>query len=410
MHRYICFSIFILLITSNGVADEWNQFRGPNRDGKSTETGLLKSWPKNGPPMLWFHEGVGRGFSTVSISDGVIYTTGMIDETGYLFAIHEDGNLKWKIPYGPEWVDPYPGTRTTPTIDGDRIYIMSGHGRLACFQKDKGDLIWKVDTLDKFQGDNITWGIAESVLIDGDKLYCTPGGQNATMVALNKFTGETLWTTNELSNLSAYCSPILVESSSKRLLFSMVRDLFICVNSANGDVFWTIPHSTRNNIAAITPVIIPENRIYFTSHGTGGTMIQYQDDGSEYTELWTSNELDSLHGGIVSYAPDGESLRLYGSDTRDYWICQDAKNGKVLFKEKIIRGKGSITYADGMLYCYSEKGTLGLVKPTKEGMELVSSFVITMGNDQHWAYPVIHNGRLYIRHGNVLMVFDVRGG
>lgn len=409
IHKFwaVCVTV---LIASVCVAEDWNQFRGPQRDGKSTETGLLQSWQEGGPPMLWHFEGLGRGFSTVSIVDGVIYTTGMIDERGYLFAINTDGELKWKKEYGPEWTENYPGTRTTPTIDGNRIYIMSGHGRLACFDKDSSDLIWQVDTLEQFNGETIRWGITESVLVEGEQVICTPGGKNATMVSFNKHTGEVLWKTEALSNLSAYCSPLLVPVGEKRLLFTMVRDLFVCINAANGEVMFTIPHETRNNIAAITPALCSGNRIYYSSHGRGGKMIQIKDGGKSYEELWKSRELPVLHGGVVVLDDPEIGHRIFGADERSSWVNQDVETGEVVFKERLLNGKGSITYADGMLYCYSEEGLLGLVKPSKDKLELVSSFEITMGADQHWAYPVIHDGRMYIRHGDVLMAFDIREG
>jgi outer membrane protein assembly factor BamB len=326
----------------------------------------------------------------------------MIEGTGYIFAIDTNGQLKWKKEYGPEWIGPHPGTRTTPTIDEDRLYIMSGRGRIACFNRHKGELIWKVDTLEKFQGKNIKWGIAESVLIDGDKVFCTPGGKDATIVALNKHTGETIWTTKGLSNLSAYCSPILVKTSEKRLLMTMVRKLIICLDSADGTVLWTIPHETRNDIAAVTPVHYRPGRVYFTSHGTGGAMMRIKRDGSLRDELWSNTDMDSLHGGVVFYRA------FYGSDSKGNWVSQNPATGEVIFKEKLLDAKGSVTYADGMLYCYSEKGTLGLIEPTTNGLELVSSFKITLGTGDHWAHPVICNGRLYIRHGDVLMAFDVK--
>ncbi len=216
-----------------------------------------------------------------------------------------------------------------------------------------------------------------------------------------------MWTTEKLSNLSAYCSPILVRSGENRLVFTMVRDLFVCVNANNGDVLWTIPHKTRNDIAAITPVWCGFDRVYFTSHGTGGTMIRYQDHGSKYTELWTSQALACLHGGIVFHEDSEIGQRLYGSDEKGYWVSQDVSTGEVIFQEKILNAKGSVTYADGMLYCYSEKGSLGLVKPLKEDLKLISSFPITLGTHEHWAYPVICNGKLYIRHGDTLILFDV---
>ena len=386
------------------IGADWPQFRGQYRNGRATlESNLLQKWPDPGPPMLWSFEGLGTGFASVSVVGGTIYTTGMIEGKGYLSAINDNGKLKWKIEYGPEWTGPHPGTRTTPTVDGDRLYIMSGHGRIACFNRHNGDLVWKVDTLEKFQGKNITWGIAESVLIDDDKVFCTPGGKNATIVALNKHTGQTIWTTKELSNLSAYCSPLLYKTPTKRLLFTMVRKLIVCVDSENGKVLWTIPHETRNDIAAVTPLRYCQGRVYFTSHGTGGTMIRFPQDGANYTQLWSSPALDCLHGGIVYNLSN-----LYGSDRDGNWVCQNISTGEVKFREKILDAKGSIIWADSKLYCYSEKGTLSLVEPGRDGMELISSFKITKGTGEHWAHPVVCNGRLYIRHGDVLMAFDIK--
>jgi len=397
-------SVAILFSSSVCAGVDWPQFRGPDRNGRATlEFGLLQKWPDAGPAMLWSFEGLGRGHASLSIVEGTIYTTGMVEKTGYLFAIDDAGKLKWKKQYGPEWAGSHPGTRTTPTVDGDRLYVMSGQGRIACFNRDNGDLVWQVDTLEKFQGKNIQWGIAESVLIDGDKVFCTPGGKDATIVALNKHTGQTIWTTKGLSNLSAYCSPIVYRAAKKCLLLTMVKNLFVCVDSENGKVLWTIPHETRHDIAAVTPLRYCQGRVYFSSHETGGTMIRLSQDGSNYTELWSSQALDCLHGGVLWNHPN-----LYGSDNKDNWVCQDIRTGEVKLQEKILEAKGSIICADGMLYCYSEKGTLGLVRPTRDGMELVSSFKVTLGTDEHWAHPVVCNGRLYIRHGDVLMAFDIK--
>jgi len=396
--------VAVLVVLSGGVlceGEDWPQFRGVRRDGKTTESGLLDKWPEGGPPMLWHCEGLGSGFASVSVVDGVIYTTGMIDKAGHLFAIKANGEVKWEKEYGPEWTGPHPGTRTTPTVDGDYLYIMSGQGRIACYKKNDGELVWKVDTLEKFGGKNIKWGIAESVLIEGDRVFCTPGGKDASIVALYKHTGQTIWTTKGLSNLSAYCSPILYNAFEKRLLFTMVQKLFVCVDSETGKVLWTIPHETKNDIAAVTVLPYCQNAVYFTSHGTGGMKIRFPRDGSEYKELWRSEALDCLHGGVVWYGP------FYGSDSKGNWICQQPTTGEVLFKEPLLDAKGSIICADGMLYCYSEKGTLALVEPRSKGMELVSSFKITLGEGDHWAHPAISEGVLYIRHGSVLMAFDI---
>jgi len=378
--------------------DDWGQFRGPQRCGVSLERGLLRQWPEEGPKLLWSFEGLGKGFASVAVVDAVAYTTGMIDKAGHLFAIDAAGKLLWKTEYGPEWSKTYPGSRTTPTVDGDRIYIMSAHGRMACFERRSGALVWKVDTLEKFESKNVRWGISESVLVHGDKVFCTPGGKNATMVALDKHTGETIWTTEGLSNPSAYCSPVIRRTGDAHLLLTMVEDLFLCVDSATGRVLWTIPHETYNDISAVAPVTDADS-VYFTSQLIGGTRVGLFGG----REIWANPTLDCLHGGVVLV--DGT---LFGSDARDRWVCQGWETGEIKFREKILDGKGSVIYAEGRLYCYSEKGTLGLFRPTGDGVEPVSAFKIALGTNEHYAHPALSDGRLYIRHGDTLMVFDIR--
>jgi outer membrane protein assembly factor BamB len=182
----------------------------------------MKKWPAEGPKELWSFEGLGKGYASVAVANGIVYTTGMVGQDGLLFAFDLKGSLKWKVNYGPEWKGDKPGTRTTPTIDGDRLYLMSGQGRIACHNAKTGEHIWHRDTLQEFQGKNIQWGVAESVLIDGEKVICTPGGKDATVVALKKTTGETIWTTKGLGERSAYCSPAVIDRGPNRLILTMV--------------------------------------------------------------------------------------------------------------------------------------------------------------------------------------------
>jgi len=243
----------LLMTISAAHAADWSQFRGPNRDGTSPETGLMKQWPAGGPQELWSYEGLGEGFSSIAIADGMIYTCGMIDKQGHLFAFDLDGNLKYKVNYGPEWTKSgnYPGARTTPTIDGDRLYLMSGQGRIACYNAKTGDPVWHVDTFDKFGGKNIRWGVSESVLIDGEKAICTPGGKDATVVALNKTTGETIWTSKGLSELSAYCSPMVVDRGPNRVILTMVEKSIAGLDAGTGKVYWTVPHKVSYGLRAL---------------------------------------------------------------------------------------------------------------------------------------------------------------
>jgi len=392
------------------VSTDWTQFRGPNRDGKSRETGLLKKWPEAGPKLLWSVEGLGTGFSSIAIADGYVYTAGMVgnDKKGILFAYDLDGNPKWQKFYGPEWSSSHKGTRTTPTVDGDRVYVMSGYGNLVCFDAKTGDRRWEVDTLKRFDGKNIKWGIAESVLIFDNKLICTPGGRDATVVALDKITAETIWTTKGLSETSAYCSPVVIERNGKRLIATMVQKSIVLIDPENGKVLYRIPHIGKHFISAVSPVYKDDLIYGTTGYGVGGEMYELSPDPNSYTQRWTDKNLDCHHGGLVFL--DGN---IHGSNhtgqggNKGSWICLELATGKVKHQAKLV-GKGSVIFADGMLYCYGESGMVGLVKPTPTGYEMVSSFKVTKGTEEHWAHPAISNGRLYIRHGDALMVYDIR--
>ncbi|MFQ6034260.1 MAG: PQQ-binding-like beta-propeller repeat protein [Sedimentisphaerales bacterium] len=406
------FSVLCFLSSVFCYADDWPQFRGPNRDGKSAETGLLKEWPNGGPKLLWEVFGLGIGFSSVAVADGFVYTTGMPNSEGFLFAYDLAGNLQWKESYGPEWRRSHRGTRTTPTADDGRVYVFSGMGVMVCFDAKTGKKIWQVDTLKKFQGKNITWGMSGSPLIDGRKLYCTPGGKKGIMVALDKMTGQTIWATTGLDESSAYCSAILIERGGKRILVTMLQKSVICVSPDDGKLIWRFPYETPYD-TAINTAVYKDGCIFVTSvvenrFTTGGLMLKLSADGTAVTKKWTNPTLDCNHGGVVLV--DGY---LYGSNfkgiPRGDWVCLDWDTGKVMYEAKWNGNKGSIIYADGMLYCYDENtGDVALVKASADAFEIVSSFRVTKGSGEHWAHPAISNGRLYIRHGDALMVYDIK--
>jgi len=410
----------ILLAASSARAADWTQFRGPNRDGKSTETGLLREWPENGPRLLWSVDGLGTGFASVAVVDGCVYTTGLLkpDMQGYIFCCDPLGNIKWKQPYGPGWNGPHPGTRTTPTVDGDRLYIMTGHGRIACHDRDTGKQLWKIDTEDVFKARNIRWGISESPLIYGDIVICTPGGENATMVAVNKMTGQTVWTTKGLSEKSAYCSPVLVKAAGKNLILTNVQKSIIFVDPADGNVVLRIPHEKRHDLAAVSPVFT-QQLVYVT---TGYTRDDFPDRGrafavaaelGSYELKWTDRNLDCHHGGLILLdgCVHGSSSAIYppasNEKPKGNWYCLNLATGKIKYEAKLV-GKGSVIFGDGLLYCYGENGTLSLVRPGTHGYELISSFQITTGSGEHWAHPAISDGKLYIRHGGALMAYDIK--
>jgi outer membrane protein assembly factor BamB len=400
-------------IESPGQA-RWTQWRGPNRDGKSTETGLLKSWPEGGPKMLWSVQGLGDGYSSISISNGLIYTVGKFKNEGKIFAIDLDGDKKWETKYGKEWTKSVPGVRGTPTVDGDRLYFISGVGVVYCFDAENGDIKWQVNAFEDSNAEYSKWGIAESALIDSEKIFFTPGGQKATMVALDKFTGQTIWTSKSIEDEASYCSPIIVERGGKRIVVNMTASNIIGVHADTGQLLWQydVEEYIEDNreIHASTPVY-SDGCIFVTSgYDMGGVQLRISEDGTSVSKVWSTQVLDNHHGGVVLV--DGY---LYGSNWRGNpkgdWVCLDWETGEVKFETKWNERKGSIIYADGMLYCYDEKnGIVGLVKATPEKFEVISSFEVELGEDEHWAHPVILNGRLYIRHGEALMAYDIKAG
>jgi outer membrane protein assembly factor BamB len=395
--------IVALLFASMAQAGDWPQFRGPTRDGICVETGLLRQWPAAGPREIWSYGELGHGYASVSVVNGIVYTTGMeADDQGYLYALKPDGTLQYKVAYGPEWKGSYTSARSTPTVDGDFIYIMSGQGRITCHRKQDGKQVWYRDTLDAFKGENIRWGIAESVLIDGDTLICTPGGKDATVVALKKQTGDTIWTSKGLSEKSAYCSPCVIERGANRILLTMVEKSIVGIDIRTGKVLWQEPHKVSYDINAGTPGYRDGRMFVSNGYKHGTRMFTLSADGTSIRKGWHQKSLDIHHGGMVLVGDN-----LHGA-SGSQWQCLDQQTGDVKYSDKLV-GKGSVVYADGLLYCYGEKGTLGLVRMDAAGYDMVSSVKITKGEKEHWAHPAISEGRLYIRHGAVLMCFDIKG-
>ncbi len=395
-------TLVIALFSCPLNAGDWTQFRGPTRDGISSETGLLKQWPAEGPKMLWSFGGLGKGYASLCVVGNTLYTTGCEGKTGFLYAFNTGGKLLWKVPYGPEWTGSNPGTRTTPTFDAGKLYLMSGHGLVTCRNAADGKEVWAVDTFKQFGGRNISWGISESVLVDGDKVICTPGGPDASIVALNKTTGKTIWTTKGISDKSAYCCPRIIQHNGKRILLTMLEKTVVGIHPESGQILWKYPHKVSYDINAVAPAYA-NGMIYLTNgYNHGGMMLQLSPDGSSVTRKWTEKELDVHHGGVILLGKD-----IHGAATNGEWICLDLVSGKIKYKDGLV-GKGSVVFADGLIYGYGENGTVGLIRPSSAGYKLISSFDISLGNEEHWAHPAISNGILYIRHGKALMAFDIK--
>jgi outer membrane protein assembly factor BamB len=385
---------------------QMSEWRGPGRSGIYNETGLLKKWPENGPELAWSYEGLGAGHGNVGIGKDKMFILGMPDTIGVLYAFDFKGKLLWEKRYGLEWHENYTGPRSTPTIVGDLVYFKSGQGVVYCYKANSGDLVWSVDLMKKFNGRNNKWGIAESVLINGNMLFCTPGGTENNIVALNRLTGSTLWTSQGNRQPSAYCSPVLVKHNKTSLIVTMTAESIVAVDAGTGQFYWQVPQFQRHKIHANTPVYL--NGIIYCSSDTeetnsGMVALKLSDDGKSVSTLWRNETYINLMGGII--VKDGH---IYGSMYRKgLWCCINATSGKILYSSDKL-WDGNIIMADGLMYCYSEKGEMALVSADPASFNVVSSFKVPLGSDQHWAHPVINKGKLYIRHGNALMAFKIK--
>jgi len=391
-------------------------WREANRTGISAETGLMKSWPEGGLALIWSNMELPKGHSSVTFGNNTIYITGLEEPNDVLIALDPTGKIKWKTPYGRFWEKSYPETRCTPAVDGDRIYVTSGFGDLACINGISGEIIWSRKASEENGGTYGPWGIAESPIIDGDKLYYTSGGTQTTTIAFDKNSGEVVWRSESINDPASYLSPILIEKAGIRILINITPRFIFGVDVSDGTILWKINHrealgksdiDDTGQILCVTP-LFSGNRVYMTGgYDHGGLMIDIGDDGKSAKAVWTNDVLDVHHGGVVMV--DGY---IYGANWinngNGNWCCIDWNTGKLMWEEH-WNNKGSIIAADGMLYIYDErKGTVGLLRPDASKFDLVNSFKIIGGSGPFWAHPVIHNGVLYIRHGDALFAYDIK--
>jgi len=411
---YIVFLIF-LSVSSGISSQEVSDWRPDNRTGVSSETGLMKSWPAKGPTMLWSNLDLPKGHSSPSFGNNQIFITGLKDGKDILIALDMEGNILWQKPMGRAWNGSNPESRATPTVQQDKVYTCSGYGDLACFNALSGELIWSYEASEKNKGTYGSWGIAESILLDGEKLYYSPGGPETMTIALNKTTGELLWRSESIDDKPGYVSPVLIDYAGIRMIINVSMDHVFAVDASNGDILWKVEHEQSSNpamrrydlIKCTTP-LYRDGKVYVTGgYDTGGMKITMSEDGKKANVDWTDLVLDNHHGGVIEV--DGY---IYGSNWLNNgngnWCCIDWDTGDKMWEEH-WNCKGSIISAEGMLYIYDEKnGNVGLVKAKPDNFELVSSFKITLGDmGPFWAHPVIHNRILYIRHINALMAFDI---
>ncbi|NVO11050.1 MAG: PQQ-like beta-propeller repeat protein [Bacteroidales bacterium] len=390
------------IVSASGIAQEVLQFRGADRSGIYKESNLLKSWPATGPNLLWECEGIGNGYGSPAITAKNIFIEGEIDTVNYLFALDLTGKIQWKTKIGKEWVINYPGVRTTPTVVNDLVYISTGWGKVACIEANSGKEKWSVDMMKDFHAKKITFGFSESPLIDDNKVFISPGSADTNIVALDRFTGKTLWISKALGEKTAYCSPLLIKLPQRNILVTFSAHALLGIDTKDGKLIWSQKQESEGDVQCNTPYYDNGYIYYITGDGNGSVKLKLSDDGSAITEVWRNKKCDNLFGAFIKV---NDYIYTSGYEKWLYYTL-DANSGAITDSVKFSRG--SIISADNLLYLYNEKGQVGLFNPNGPKLDQISTFKITKGTKAHYSHPVICNGILYIRHGKSLLAYDIK--
>lgn len=395
--------ILVSILFSKLSAQEFVQWRGDNRDGKYNETGLLKQWPEAGPTLLWHYDDLGNGHTSAVVTKSGIFASGMVGDKGFIYSLDLTGKLLWKTEYGIEWTENWNGLHSTPTLYKDKLYVLSAFGKLVCLDAKNGKILWTVELFKDYDGVNIQWGITENLLIDDNKLYCTPGGKTANLIALNPDNGKLIWKSAGFGEASAYCSPLAIKLAKRKIIVTHTANSVIGVDALDGKPLWKYEHPNKYSVHPNTPIYSDGYLFCFSGYGRGGEMLKLSDDGSSVTEVWKNVTMDNQMGGLILH-----NGKLYGSgQVSRTWFCIDWKTGKELSSEKITYKGSNIIFADDMLYNYCDNGEIMLIQPLENGYKIVSSFKVPFGANQHWAHTVIKDKKLYVRHGTSLMVYSI---
>ena len=380
---------------------EWPCFNGPNHDGRSPDTGLLKEWPQGGPKQLWKVDTIGKGFSSPSVSGGQVFITGDTGGKLMLFAFDLNGKAKWKAPVDNAWTSDPGGSRSSATIDGGKVYVLSGHGTLSCHSAKTGAKLWS-RRMSEFGGRPHGWGYAESVLILGKLALATPGGKNC-IVALDKATGETVWKSTGFDGPAHYGSIFPFTFNKTPLLAAGTGGGIVCVSAQTGRVQWSDAFSANNTANCPSPIYSGSHVFWANGYGKGGVCLELSPAAGRVSarRAWTTRDMDCQHGGYII-----DEGCIYGNNGGG-WACLDLKSGRTKWNTRGV-GKGSLCYADGMLFLFSENGgEAGLATCSPDALEMKGTFRV-QGNGPSWAHPVVIGGRLYLRYDTNLYCFDVK--
>ena len=385
-------------------AADWPQWQGADRTRISKETGLLKQWPANGLPVVWQAGGLGNGYGSMAVVGERVFVQGTRGGNSVVVALNRaDGKEVWSKALGRSTNDDRgPGPRGTPTVDGDRLYVLTESGDLACLKTD-GSAVWQRNILREFGGRQLQWLISESPLVDGAHLIVSPGGPGAGVVKLDKLTGKTVWQTSDLSDPAGYSSAIVADVQGVRTYLTFTAAAGVGIRASDGKVMFRYDRAA-NRVANITTPVFFENKVFFTSAydtGAGLVSLSAQNGSVSASEVYFTREMKNHHGGVVLTGG-----YLYGFDD-SILTCIEFATGKRMWRDRSV-GKGAIIVADGQLYIQSENNAFALANATPSGYEEKGRFSFPDKGLPSWAHPVVSGGRLYVRNQDSLMAYDIK--
>jgi len=391
--------------TGRARGRDWPQWRGPKRDGLSTERGLLRRWPQQGPPRLWTAEGLGTGLHTLAVADGRIYVPGTVGRHTVVTALGPDGSKLWQVENGPAAGGRLDGARGCPVVDGGWLFHLSPHGNLLCLEPKTKTKIWSTNVADRFKSRATPWGSGECILVDRGNLVCCPAGEQTGIVALNKKTGDIVWTCNEVTDPPPYSAPISFTFGGLRQIVVQTPSSIVGLHATSGKVLWRVEQRVGNTGNIPTPVYSRTGHLFVQgASGIGATLLKVLVKGtrSKVRDVWHAKAIDARLGSFVLYHD-----HFYGPTPDGKWVCLHLRTGRQMYAETGV-GKGFVTCADGMLYTYSQTGTIALVKATPKSHQIISQFTVpTPGREPNWAPPVIAGGRLLLRYGDQLHCYNI---